>query len=339
MTPSDAKLKFDEQHNLVTSYCMTPTILAFLRLLFALYTFVVLLYILIWDGVHHDGAQSYVVLFLCFGDILMNAADYERYFSYFTNLSYIGICAYFFASGVQTFFYARNLKNGVEGYPLQRWPRALQYLHVVLYCTITTLREFFPPLRSVLIRIALSQLYWLPSFIGSFSPLPLHSRRHFQVRHPISPSHFPSIRLIPGWSNISKHALNSVFAIFELLGTNVGPYPWTDLAVVIVILLGYLGVAYITHATQGIYSKNLLSNVASHLTSPSSSAYSFLDPKKQGKKLAAYIIGIAVGACIIFLIARGIIVLRVRFTKGSRKASVMEASEPLVDGEKKSETA
>jgi hypothetical protein len=119
----------------------------------------------------------------------------------------------------------------------------------------------------------------------------------------------------------------------------VGPYPWTDLPAVLVILVGYLGVAYITHATQGIYSKNLHLNVTAYHASPSSSAYSFLDPKKQGKKLAVYIIGIAVGACIIFLIARGIIMLRVRFTKGSRKASVTDASEPLVDEEKKSESA
>ncbi|KIJ92722.1 hypothetical protein K443DRAFT_422790 [Laccaria amethystina LaAM-08-1] len=266
MTPSDAKLKFDEQYNLVTSYCIPPMILAFLRLLFALYTFVVLLYIIIWDGVHHDGAQSYL--------------------SYFTNLSYIGICAYFFASGVQTFSYARNLKNGVEGYPLQRWPRALQYLHVALYCTITTL--------PILVTI----VYWVLLSSSSTFATPFSS-----------------------WSNISKHALNSGFALFELLCTNVGPYPWTDLPAVLVILVGYLGVAYITHATQGIYT------------------YSFLDPKKQGKKLAVYIIGIAVGACIIFLIARGIIVLRVRLTKGSRKASITEASEPLVDEEKKSESA
>jgi len=60
------------------------------------------------------------------------------YFSYFTHLSYIGLCAYFCAAGVQTFFYARSGK----GYPLQSWPRALQYLHVLLYSTIVTYREY-----------------------------------------------------------------------------------------------------------------------------------------------------------------------------------------------------
>ena len=39
-------------------------------------------------------------------------------------------------------------------------------------------------------------------------------------------------------------------------------------------------------------------------------AYSFLDPKTQGKLLAAYIIGIAVGQCIIFLVVIGVIHFR-----------------------------
>lgn len=56
------------------------------------------------------------------------------------------------------------------------------------------------------------------------------------------------------WSNISKHALNSVFALFEIIFTNVPPMPWVDLPATIIILAAYLGVAYITHATQGFYS-------------------------------------------------------------------------------------
>jgi len=57
-------------------------------------------------------------------------------------------------------------------------------------------------------------------------------------------------------------------------------------------------------------------------------AYSFLDPKKQGKKLAFYIIGIAVGQVVVFCIVVGILHLRRRFT--SRYQSV----EPKEDGEK-----
>ena len=43
-------------------------------------------------------------------------------------------------------------------------------------------------------------------------------------------------------------------AIFEITLTNVGPLSWIDMFATVVILGGYLGVAYITYATQGIYS-------------------------------------------------------------------------------------
>lgn len=44
-------------------------------------------------------------------------------------------------------------------------------------------------------------------------------------------------------------------------------------------------------------------------------AYSFLDPHKEGKLLAAYIVGIAVGQCIIFSIITGCIYIREYLTK------------------------
>ena len=58
-----------------------------------------------------------------------------------------------------------------------------------------------------------------------------------------------------------------------------------------------------------------------HAHKVSSLAYSFLNPKKQGKRLAAYIVGIAVGQIIIFLIVRGIIVLRERLTRRKLKST------------------
>ncbi|KAJ6599725.1 hypothetical protein DFH09DRAFT_1303103 [Mycena vulgaris] len=53
--------------------------------------------------------------------------------SYFTQLSYIGLAAYYCAAAVQTLAYARYGR-----YPLRRWPRALQALHVLLQSTITS---------------------------------------------------------------------------------------------------------------------------------------------------------------------------------------------------------
>ena len=54
-------------------------------------------------------------------------------------------------------------------------------------------------------------------------------------------------------------------------------------------------------------------------------AYSFLDPNTQGKLLAAYIVGIAVGQCIIFSIVNGAIYLR-EWIVQRRKKSVSDYS-------------
>ena len=48
--------------------------------------------------------------------------------------------------------------------------------------------------------------------------------------------------------------MNTCFALFEILFTHGGPSPWTHLVPLILILACYLGVAYITYATQGFYS-------------------------------------------------------------------------------------
>lgn len=96
------------------------------------------------------------------------------------------------------------------------------------------------------------------------------------------------------WSNISKHALNSLYAVFEITFSAVEKQPWSHL-IFIVVFLGtrpllykltlacYLGVAYITKATEGIY------------------VYSFLNPSK-GPRLAAYIVGILAGSIVVFAI-------------------------------------
>ncbi|KAF8970852.1 hypothetical protein BDZ97DRAFT_1724568 [Flammula alnicola] len=233
--------EFDRQLRLITSYLFSPFQLAIIRLVIALYVLVALVFILIWEGA--------------------KTKDIDSFFSYFTNLAFIGICAYFFASGVQTFSYARNQKSGRDEYPLQRWPRFLRCLHILLLSTVIT----FPILVTI--------VYWALLASSSTFSTPYSA-----------------------WSNISKHAFNTVFALFEILFTNIEPMPYVGLPVTVLLLGGYLGVAYITHATQGFYT------------------YSFLDPKKEGKKLAAYIIGIAVGQCVIFFVINGTIHLRKRST-------------------------
>jgi len=246
---------FDSDFKLVSSYLFSPLSLAMLRLLIALFTIVTLIFSLVWGAVKTNEAKSF--------------------FSYFTNLTFIGLCAYFFASGVQTVSYFLNVKKGHHEYWLQTWPHFLQYLHTLLLTTIVS----FPIIVTIVYWVLLASA---ESFATPFS----------------------------SFSNVTKHALNSVFALFEIFFTNIGPLPWVQLPITILLLLGYLGVAYITHATQGFYT------------------YSFLDPKKQGKRLAGYIVGIAVGQVIVFLIVRGIILLRERLTRRRLKNTSDGASRP-----------
>ncbi|KAF7348776.1 hypothetical protein MVEN_01397100 [Mycena venus] len=225
---------FDPQHKFVSSPVVSPSILAGIRCLLALYALVTICTVLGFDVASGDG---------------------KSFLSYFTQLSYIGLVAYYWAAAVQTFFFARYGR-----YPLRRWPRPLQGLHVLLQSTITT----FPFIVTV--------VYWalLASADETFDTV------------------------LSSWENISIHALNSPFALFEILLTNAPPAPWLTLPFHILILGGYIGVAYITHATQGFYT------------------YSFLDPTKQHGLVAAYIIGIGVGDVVVFALARGVVVLRQR---------------------------
>lgn len=133
----------------------------------------------------------------------------------------------------------------------------------------------------------------------------------------------PHLKLFPcriGWSNISQHTLNSPFALFEILFTNAGPQPWSHIPFLVILLGLYLGVAYITYDTQHLY------------------VYSFLDPKSEGGLLAAYIVGIAVGAVVVFSIAKGLQHLRVWLLRGrawrnDSRDNAVRTPEPLDEWE------
>lgn len=244
---------FDPSFSLVTSPILSPAALAGLRLFIAFYATVFVLVRLIYEGIryHSDGT----------------------FFSYFTSLSYIGLLSYFWASGVQTLFYALSVRSGSKppSYPLQSWPRPLQFLHLLLFSTIVT----FP--------IIVTAVFW--SLLSS--PDTLATR-------------------YSAWANISEHALNTALAGLEILITNVSPslprrsstgigLPWAHLPFLVGLLACYLGVAYITNGTQHFYT------------------YSFLDPHTEHGKLAAYIVGIAVAEIVIFVVVRYIMMLRQYF--------------------------
>lgn len=176
----------------------------------------------------------------------------EQRFSYFTILTYWGLSFYFLVAAVHTFTYARS------GVPLlDRFPRPLQALHSAFYTTIVT----YPFIVTI--------VYWGLLYSGPWFPV-----------------------AFDGWSNISQHLLNSVFALFEIIFPRTNPMPLVHMTWLILVLALYLAVAYITHARWGYYP------------------YSFLDPEKQHAFVAAYVFGIAIAALIIFGIVWGLVTLR-----------------------------
>lgn len=105
-------------------------------------------------------------------------------------------------------------------------------------------------------------------------------------------SEIPLVGMISDPPQISQHALNSVFALLEILLPRTSPSPPLHIVALVVLLALYLALAYLTHHTQGFYP------------------YSFLDPSRGSGRLAAYIFGILAAACVIFGVVWVLIWLR-----------------------------
>lgn len=137
---------------------------------------------------------------------------------------------------------------------LDSWPRTLQLMHGAYYSSITS----FPLLVTI--------VYWTLLYSSWFT------------------TDFAA------WTNISQHAMNSGFALFEIFIPRTEPQPVAYLLVLIVILALYLALAYVTKATKGFYT------------------YSFLDPSIQKNGLVAgYVFGILIAILVIFSIVQGLI--------------------------------
>ena len=197
----------------------------------------------------------------------------RRSFSYFTYLSYWGLAFYFLVSGIHSLTYATNKSKDTETVDgikktslLARLPRYLQALHSIFYTTIIT----FPLLVTI--------VFWAILY---------------------SPPFFP--QRFAAWSNISQHALNTVFAVLEIVLPATLPPPLLHLPILILLLLLYLALAYITYASQGFYP------------------YDFLDTHKGSGKVTAYAFGILAAISVIFGVVWGLIWLRVRFTEGRKR--------------------
>ena len=94
------------------------------------------------------------------------------------------------------------------------------------------------------------------------------------------------------WINISVHALNSLFAVTEIILSATEPLPWNHLSVVLGVLSIYLGLAYVTRYAQGFY------------------VYEWLNPAHGNVSIVLHVLGYAGGMVALFAIARYAIVLR-----------------------------
>lgn len=110
---------------------------------------------------------------------------------------------------------------------------------------------------------------------------------------------------------ISQHALNSLFALTEIIIPATSHPPWLHVAFLVVILLLYLALAYITHATQGFYT------------------YSFLDPAGGKGIVAGYCFGIAAAIVIVFVVVWAAIWLRERYTRPAKRSKKGEGVREL----------
>lgn len=193
-------------------------------------------------------------------------------FSYFTVLTYWGLAFYNLTSALHTFTYART------GTPLlDRLPRPLQALHAFYYTTVTT----YP--------FIVTAVYWGLIFPGVWFTVTFEA-----------------------FSNTSQHALNSVFALFEIIFPRTPAPPWIHAWWVVVVLALYLALAYVTRATKGFYT------------------YTFLDVEAQGSAItAAYICGIAVGAVVVFAVVKGAVHLRLWLTERKAGMDGRFAGQPL----------
>lgn len=236
---------FDQKYRAVTSGIVQPWVLFTIRLILAIYAVA--------------ASVVHIVIFGTIGD----DANYGLYYAYFTRLTWIGLTAYYCAAAFHSGIFVmsiRQLKRGTVSrapwYPLQKWGRFLQFLHLWLFSTVITM-----PLLVTIVYWAL--LASPASFASPFTT----------------------------WSNVSFHILNTVLLLAELVFGRLRLY-WGYLIPCVVVLAAYLGLAYLAHATQGVW------------------VYNFLDPGRPNAKVAAYIIMVLAVEVVVFVIMWGIIHIR-----------------------------
>ena len=241
----------------VTSWLLRSYALASIRVFMSVYCFFTIFFSWAWFA-KHEVVFHLQDIAIPKMTFMMGVNAIGRSFSYFTYLSYWGLAFYFAFAGMHTFVFA---KRGTTW--LDNWPVLMKLLHSILYSSI------------VCYPFLVSSIYWGSMWVG-----PSWFKTHFD-----------------SWSMISIHVLNSLFATFELVVTQTPPLPWLQMSALLLIMGLYLGIAYLSKVTAGVY------------------VYLWLDPKVGADKIIAHIIGYTMAIIVIFTLVRGAIWLRCRLTQ------------------------
>jgi len=100
------------------------------------------------------------------------------------------------------------------------------------------------------------------------------------------------------WQNISMHALNSVFAFIEVVLPATRPHALVHLGPLVVLLVLYLALTYISHSIRGYY------------------VYPFLDPVNGAGGIVGILVGTPVATALVFAVIKGLILGRVVASEG-----------------------
>ncbi|KAF7190180.1 hypothetical protein HII31_08511 [Pseudocercospora fuligena] len=269
--------KFDNNATFVRSHLVSPLILGILRALISLYCFTTIIVAYSWLS-QNFAPNTLRDIDIPTYTLILGKGFIGKSFSFFTFLTFWSLAFYFGVSAFHTLTYAYNRRRGNGRMsPLHdSLPRSLQLLHTLWYTTITT----YPFLVSI--------VFWCTMY---GSPWPTHSR-------------------FTQWINISVHGLNSLFAIFEVVFGAARPPPF--IPHLLVVLLGlslYLGLAYLSKATEDFY------------------VYEWMNPAWGWQGIVAHIAGYAAGMTAIYSLVWGAMWLREQLISKhlERKESVTNA--------------
>lgn len=236
----------------VTSWAFSALTLAGIRTVFSVYVFTTIVYSFIYFS-RHTTVMTLTDIGLPTVSITQRSNAIGRSFSYFTYLSFWGLGFYFLVGACHGYLYHRKRSTVLNGRGSCRY--YLRWFHSLFYTTITT----FPFLVTL--------VYWISMYVHGDG--------------------FPTT--FTRWGMISVHGINSFFALFEMIVPVTSAPPLVHLACLMIIMTLYLGIAYLSKLTTGIY------------------VYLWLDPQHGWPQIIGHIAGYGALLIIIFVVMVGII--------------------------------